>query len=102
MPAQDGIERLAGDVLHDHPVVALGIGAQIVQIDQVLMLQIQALGHAAQLDFQVAARRDPTAARIGSRGLGLRTDRRKAQSSQRSDTQATMKQGGVHDEIRGK
>ena len=55
MPVEDDVERLAGDVLHDDPVIALVVGAQVVQVDEVGVLEVQALGDAAQLDLRVAA-----------------------------------------------
>ena len=55
MAVQHGAKRLAGDVFHDHPVIALGVGAQVVEADQVRVLEVEALGHAAQLDLEVAA-----------------------------------------------
>src|SRR5262249_12109887 len=55
MPAEHDIERFAGDVFHDHPVIALAIGAQVVEVHQVGVLEVQALSHAAQLDMVVAA-----------------------------------------------
>src|SRR5438876_34029 len=55
MPLEHDAERLAGNVLHNHPVVPLSVRAHVVQADQVRMLEIQALGHAAQLHLHVAA-----------------------------------------------
>ena len=48
-------ERLAGDVFHDDPLVAHFVGADVVQRDQVGVLQVEALGDAAELDIQIAA-----------------------------------------------
>ena len=48
-------ERLAGDVFHDHPLVALLVGADVVEGDQIGVLQVEALRDAAELDVEVAA-----------------------------------------------
>ena len=54
--AVDGVfERFAGDVLHDHPAVVVLVGADVVERDQVGVLQVEALGDAAELDLEVAA-----------------------------------------------
>src|SRR5262249_13508569 len=55
VPAEDGVQRVAGDVLHDDPVIAARIGAQVEQPDEVRLLQVEALRHAAQLDLLVVA-----------------------------------------------
>ncbi len=52
---QDGAERLAGDVFHDDPLVAVGVGPDVEQADEVGVLEVQALAHAAHLDLAVAA-----------------------------------------------
>src|SRR5579875_3703954 len=54
MSAQDDVEWLTRDVFHDYPAVALRIGTQIVEIDEVRVFQVQALCHAAQLDLCIA------------------------------------------------
>src|ERR1043166_9686720 len=53
MPGQDGRERLAGDVLHDEPVVAILVGTYVVKVDEVWVLEVEALRHAAHLDVEV-------------------------------------------------
>ena len=55
MAGQHGVERLAGDVFHHDPVIAVGVGLEVVQADEVGVLEVQALGDAAQLDVEVAA-----------------------------------------------
>jgi len=55
MPAENDAQRLTRNVFHDHPVIALGVGAHVVQADKVRVLEVEALGHAAQLDLEVAA-----------------------------------------------
>ena len=55
MARQDGAERLAGDVFHHEPVMAERVGAKVVEVDEVRVLEVEALLHAAQLDVEVAA-----------------------------------------------
>ena len=51
----DVLERLARDVFHDHPLVVEPVAADVVHADQIRVLEIQTLRHAAQLDFEIAA-----------------------------------------------
>src|SRR5207237_10762906 len=53
MAIEHHAQRLAGNVFHDHPVIALGIGAEIDQSHEVGMFEVEALGHAAQLDLEI-------------------------------------------------
>jgi hypothetical protein len=55
MALDDVLQRFAGDVLHDHPLVAHLVGADVEQADEVRVLQVEALGDAAELDFEIAA-----------------------------------------------
>src|SRR5262249_57197626 len=55
VPVEDIGQRFATNVLHDHPVVALAVGAQVVEGEQVGVFEVEALGHAAQLHIQVVA-----------------------------------------------
>ena len=55
MVGQHVFQALAGDVLHDHPGVALVVLADVVEVQQVGVFQVEALADAAELDVQVAA-----------------------------------------------
>ena len=48
-------ERLAEDVLHDDPVLAAGVGAEVVEVDEIGVLEVEAVADAAQLGVGVAA-----------------------------------------------
>ena len=87
MAAEDGAEWLTGDVFHHDPVVALTVGAQVIEIDEVLILQVQTLGDAGRLHvldsgikiFNVFADHDEINAaaavgRLDSRKLAHRAD----------------------------
>jgi len=56
MSADHRAERLTGHILHDDPVIAVRIGAQIVQMHEVGVLEIEAQFNAAQLHFGFAAK----------------------------------------------
>ena len=47
------LQACAGDVLHDDPGVALIVVADVVEVDQVRVLEVEALADAAQLDVEV-------------------------------------------------
>ena len=47
------VEAITGDILHDNPVVAIGVCADIENCHQVRVLQVQALRDAAEFDFEV-------------------------------------------------
>src|SRR5690606_7603851 len=51
----DRLERLARHVLHDDPLVSHGVGAEVVDGDQVGVLEIEAVSHAPHLDIEIAA-----------------------------------------------
>ncbi len=55
MPVQNHAQRFAGNIFHDHPVIALHVRAEIDQRHEVRVLEVQALGHAAHLDLEVMA-----------------------------------------------
>ena len=55
MTVEHDVEGLAGNVFHHNPVIALGIRFHVVKGDQVRMLEVQTLGHAAQLNLLIAA-----------------------------------------------
>ena len=55
MPVDDLRERFAEDVLHDDPLVAARVGAEVVEVDEVGVLEVEAVGDAAQFDVGVAA-----------------------------------------------
>ncbi len=50
MAVEDDVQRLAGHILHHHPVLAAVVGLEVEETDQMRMLEVQALGHAAHLD----------------------------------------------------
>ena len=47
------LQARAGDIFHDDPGVALVVVLDVVQVDQVRVLEIEALADAAQLDLQI-------------------------------------------------
>ena len=51
VPLDDLGERFAEDVLHDDPGVAVLVLADVVHVDEVGVLQVQAVEDAAHLDF---------------------------------------------------
>ena len=55
MAFEHGLQVFAIDVLHHDPAVTLRVGANVVQRDEVGVLQVQALLHAAAFDVEVAA-----------------------------------------------
>ena len=48
-------ERLAEDVLHHDPLVAARVGAEVVEVDEVGVLEVEAVADAAQFGVGVAA-----------------------------------------------
>src|SRR5205823_2531859 len=52
---EDDAQRLAANVFHHHPRVALGVGLQVVERDEIGVLQVEALRDAAQLDVVIGA-----------------------------------------------
>src|SRR4026208_2045224 len=53
--AVDGVFKAgAGDVFHDDPGVADVVVANVVQVDEVRMLEVETLADAAQLHLEVA------------------------------------------------
>src|SRR5262249_21103855 len=48
-------QRLAGDVLHDDPALAPAVHAQVVQVNEVGVLEVEAQFDAAQFDVRLAA-----------------------------------------------
>src|SRR5262245_5373072 len=50
MAIENGIERFTGDVFHHDPRFAVQVGFDVVKAHQVLMLEVQALADAAQLN----------------------------------------------------
>ena len=55
MRGNDFVEPVAADVLHDHPVVAVVVAADVEDRQEVGVLEVQALAHAAEFDVEVAA-----------------------------------------------
>src|SRR5581483_11534485 len=53
--ADDLGERLAEDVLHHQPGVAVLVGLEVVDVDEVGVLEVEAVGDAAELDVRVTA-----------------------------------------------
>jgi hypothetical protein len=53
--SDDLVQRLAADILHDHPGVVVGVAANVVQGQQIGMLEIDAMRDASQFDVEVAA-----------------------------------------------
>ena len=51
---QNVLQALARNVLHHDPGAALVVVANIVEVDQIVVLEIQTLPHAAELDIQIA------------------------------------------------
>ncbi len=50
---QHGLQARVGHVFHDHPGVALLVLADVVEIEQVRVFQIEALADAAQFDVEI-------------------------------------------------
>ena len=73
MAVDDLGERLAEDVLHDHPVIAARIAAEVVEVDEVGVLEVEAVGDAAELGVGVAAEKleGDLLAPIGDREVDL-------------------------------
>src|SRR5262245_2980700 len=55
MPRQDRRERLAGDIFHDEPLILVLVFADVVQMDEVRVLEVQALLDAAHFDVVIGA-----------------------------------------------
>ena len=55
MASEHDAQRLAGHVFHHDPLVAVIVGLEIEQPDQVRMFQVQALADPAQFNVAVAA-----------------------------------------------
>ena len=55
MAVENGAERLAGDVFHDDPGLAMEIFANIEEGDEVWVFEIEALPNAAQLNVGLVA-----------------------------------------------
>src|SRR5206468_1615889 len=54
IPIQHLVQTLTSHVLHDDPVIALIIGLDVVQRNEVLMLEVDALLHATEFDLGIA------------------------------------------------
>ena len=50
---QHFIQAFASDILHDDPVIFVGILPHVKDCHQIRVLQIQTLGHTTQFDFHV-------------------------------------------------
>src|SRR5437870_4100850 len=55
MSFEDDMQRFAGDIFHYDPLIAGLVGAEIEDIDEIRMLQVDAVRNATQLDAAVAA-----------------------------------------------
>ena len=53
---QDGIEWFAVNVFHHQPVIATFISLQVVQVNEIRVLEVQAIGDAAKLGVRAAAK----------------------------------------------
>ena len=54
-PVQNGLQARLGHVFHHHPGVALVVLADVVDVQQIGVFQVEALAYAAQFDVEVAA-----------------------------------------------
>ena len=55
MAVDDLGKRLAEDVLHDHPLLAARVGAEVVEVDEIGVFEIEAVADAAELGVGVPA-----------------------------------------------
>ncbi len=53
IPSHNLVQTIAGHILHHNPVVAVFIRLHVEDGDEIRVLQIQALRHATQFDFQI-------------------------------------------------
>src|SRR5262249_34432695 len=49
------VQRLAAEILHDDPVIAVGVGADVIEAYEIGVLEVQALGHTPQFNLEIAA-----------------------------------------------